>query len=259
MGGCRLSCVQEKFSEAYYHLGKYIYRNPACFFLIPAFLTYIGYQYMDLTTDLKDPISLIIIKGSRMDNAHERSKEHFNQMFDFIPLDAVEAPKEDCQGSRRKREISNEEDSIEISAPDWYRVGNALEKSARTKRSPENKKELPYPDWYGILVMSQDRQNIFRKEHFVQLKALDERIKSDEYLNCSDCGGSKLLELFDLIDDIEAGNIKLTWPSYLHRDRFEAFIFPALVATPTLSANGNILKSTPGLVLFYHKRYQTKE
>lgn len=75
---CPPTCVQVLFRRSYYHLGTFIYRNPACFLVVPICLTILGAIYADVSTDSTvDPTWNSFVFGGAVDRAHVKTIQYF--------------------------------------------------------------------------------------------------------------------------------------------------------------------------------------
>ncbi|CAG0916306.1 unnamed protein product [Notodromas monacha] len=195
--GCKRTCVQTIFKKVYYKLGRYLYRNPASFIIVPCFLTLIGAIYFD-TSDNAHQHDLIIIQGGEVSKAHTRSKLYFEG--GKLPDDVENSGEHKLV----KREIEKEEKAVE------YRFQDEVQAVIRTRNG----------------------STIFTRAVFNKILAIHKQFVKFFGDRCRNCEGSKLLELDDIVDSLDRNEFNLTWPSFLHPNRFEAYLLPGSLGKP---------------------------
>jgi hypothetical protein len=103
--------------------------------------------------------------------------------------------------------------------------------------------------YLSILIYAADDGNIFRQLIFNDIEAIDRMVKNVtvnlheadwDYTNlCAkkkgDCvNNNKILSLSDVMDDIENGDVVLTYPFAYHPDTFETIILAGSIAEPEI-------------------------
>ncbi|XP_020815034.1 patched domain-containing protein 3 [Drosophila serrata] len=218
---CGISCVDKTLNKSFYHLGVCIAKHPGYFIIIPVLLTMLcmtGYQQL---------------------------KYQIDPEYLFSPI-----------AGEGKTERAIVEQYFKVNYTHRFNVGR-----------------ITRPGRFGrVIVITKDGDdNMIRREVFQELRQLDDIIQNasttydgDTYTykdNCarweSECFENDILNLDALMDDIEAGQLNLTFPFMFNPVTWDAHLFPVFFGGTKLTED-NIVISVPAIQLVYFVTADTK-
>lgn len=122
-----------------------------------------------------------------------------------------------------------------------------------------------------FIIMAKDGDTIMRTAVWKDIKKLDELVHSvtlklgDRSLLYDDlcaiwnskCYENNVLDLYDLMPEVEAGEYNLTYPIMLNPNTFETYVFPHYLGGVNLT-DDNVIESVKALSIFYWLRHTTE-
>ncbi|KAH8237024.1 hypothetical protein KR038_003017 [Drosophila bunnanda] len=218
---CGISCVDKTLNKSFYHLGVCIAKHPGYFIIIPVLLT------------------LLCITG------YQQLKYQIDPEYLFSPI-----------AGEGKTERAIVEQYFKVNYTHRFNVGR-----------------ITRPGRFGrVIVITKDGDdNMIRREVFQELRQLDDIIQNatttydgDTYTykdNCarweSECFENDILNLDALMDDIEAGQLNLTFPFMFNPVTWDAHLFPVFFGGTKLTED-NLVISVPAIQLVYFVTADTK-
>ncbi|EDV59834.1 patched domain-containing protein 3 [Drosophila erecta] len=218
---CGISCVDKTLNKSFYHLGVCIAKHPGYFIIIPVLLT------------------LLCMTG------YQQLKYQIDPEYLFSPI-----------AGEGKTERAIVEQYFKVNYTHRFNVGR-----------------ITRPGRFGrVIVITKDGdENMIRREVFQELRQLDNIIQNatttydgDTYTykdNCArwenECFENDILNLDALMDDIEAGQLNLTFPFMFNPVTWDAHLFPVFFGGTKLTED-NYVVSVPAIQLVYFVTADTK-
>ncbi|KMY91712.1 patched domain-containing protein 3 [Drosophila simulans] len=218
---CGISCVDKTLNKSFYHLGICIAKHPGYFIIIPVLLT------------------LLCMTG------YQQLKYQIDPEYLFSPI-----------AGEGKTERAIVEQYFKVNYTHRFNVGR-----------------ITRPGRFGrVIVITKDGdENMIRREVFQELRQLDNIIQNatttydgDTYTykdNCArwenECFENDILNLDALMDDIEAGQLNLTFPFMFNPVTWDAHLFPVFFGGTKLTEDNYVI-SVPAIQLVYFVTADTK-
>ncbi|EDW89794.1 patched domain-containing protein 3 isoform X1 [Drosophila yakuba] len=218
---CGISCVDKTLNKSFYHLGISIAKHPGYFIIIPVLLT------------------LLCMTG------YQQLKYQIDPEYLFSPI-----------AGEGKTERAIVEQYFKVNYTHRFNVGR-----------------ITRPGRFGrVIVITKDGdKNMIRREVFQELRQLDNIIQNatttydgDTYTykdNCArwenECFENDILNLDALMDDIEAGQLNLTFPFMFNPVTWDAHLFPVFFGGTKLTEDNYVI-SVPAIQLVYFVTADTK-
>ncbi|XP_068145808.1 patched domain-containing protein 3 [Drosophila tropicalis] len=211
---CGISCVDKTLNKSFYHLGICIAKHPGYFVIIPVLLT------------------LLCMTG------YQQLKYQIDPEYLFSPING-----------EGKAERAIVEQYFKVNYTHRFNVGR-----------------ITRPGRFGrVIVIAKDGDtNMIRREIFQELRQLDNIIQNatvtydgDTYTykdNCArwenECFENDILNLDAIMDDIETGQLNLTFPFMFNPVTWDAHLFPVFFGGTQLTED-NLIISVPAIQLVY--------
>ncbi|EDW00569.1 GH20944 [Drosophila grimshawi] len=218
---CGISCVDKTLNKSFYHLGICIAKHPGYFVIIPVLLT------------------LLCMTG------YQQLKYQIDPEYLFSPING-----------EGKAERAIVEQYFKVNYTHRFNVGR-----------------ITRPGRFGrVIVIPKDGdENMLRREVFMELRILDNLIQNattfydgDRFTykdNCArwenECFENDILNLDALMDDIESGQLNLTFPIMFNPVTWDAHAFPVFFGGTKLTEDNYII-SVPAIQLVYFVTADTK-
>ncbi|XP_030375300.1 patched domain-containing protein 3 [Scaptodrosophila lebanonensis] len=211
---CGISCVDRTLNKSFYHLGICIAKHPGYFVIIPVLLT------------------LLCMTG------YQQLKYQIDPEYLFSPING-----------EGKAERAVVEQYFKVNYTHRFNVGR-----------------ITRPGRFGrVIVIPKDGdENMLRREVFEELRTLDNLIQNatvyydgDTYTYkeiCArwqnECFENDILNLDAIMDDIESGQLNLTFPLMFNPVTWDAHAFPVFFGGTKLTEDNYII-SVPAIQLVY--------
>ncbi|XP_022227646.2 patched domain-containing protein 3 [Drosophila obscura] len=211
---CGISCVDKTLNKSFYHLGIKIANNPGYFIIIPVLLT------------------LLCMTG------YQQLKYQIDPEYLFSPI-----------AGEGKTERAIVEQYFKVNYTHRFNVGR-----------------ITRPGRFGrVIVITKDGDDdMIRREVFQELRTLDNLIQNatsnydgDTFTykdTCArwenECFENDILNLDALMDDLEAGQLNLTFPFMFNPVTWDAHLFPVFFGGTKLTED-NVVISVPAIQLVY--------
>lgn len=218
---CGISCVDKTLNKSFYHLGICIAKHPGYFVIIPVMIT------------------LLCMTG------YQQLKYQIDPEYLFSPING-----------EGKAERAVVEQYFKVNYTHRFNVGR-----------------ITRPGRFGrVIVIPKDGdENMLRREIFMELRQLDNLIQNatttydgDTFTykdNCArwenECFENDILNLDALMDDIESGQLNLTFPIMFNPVTWDAHAFPVFFGGTKLTEDNYII-SVPAIQLVYFVTADTK-
>ncbi|XP_037945525.1 patched domain-containing protein 3 [Teleopsis dalmanni] len=218
---CGVSCVDKTLNKSFYHLGIIIAKHPGYFIIVPVLL------------------SLLCITG------FQQLKYQIDPEYLFSPVNG-----------EGKAERAIVEQYFKVNYTHRFNVGR-----------------ITRPGRFGrVIVIPKDgNDNMIRREIFKELRQLDDIIQNatvhfegDAFTYkdaCArwenECFSNDILNLDFIMDDIESGELNLTFPLMFNPVTWDAHAFPVFFGGTKLTED-NIIISVPAIQLVYFVAADTK-
>ncbi|KAH8413627.1 hypothetical protein KR222_002144 [Zaprionus bogoriensis] len=218
---CGISCVDKTLNKSFYHLGICIAKHPGYFVIIPVMIT------------------LLCMTG------YQQLKYQIDPEYLFSPING-----------EGKAERAIVEQYFKVNYTHRFNVGR-----------------ITRPGRFGrVIVIPKDGdENMLRREIFMELRQLDNLIQNatttydgDTFTykdNCArwenECFENDILNLDALMDDIESGQLNLTFPIMFNPVTWDAHAFPVFFGGTKLTEDNYII-SVPAIQLVYFVTADTK-
>ncbi|KAL9921838.1 patched domain-containing protein isoform 1-T2 [Glossina fuscipes fuscipes] len=218
---CGISCVDKILNKTFYHLGIFIAKYPGYFIIVPILL------------------SMLCMTG------YQQLKYQIDPEYLFSPVNG-----------EGKAERAIVEQYFKINYTHRFNVGR-----------------ITRPGRFGrVIVTSKDgNENMIRREIFQELRRLDDIIQNATVLYdgerftykdaCArwenECFENDILNLDYIMDDIESGELNLTFPLMFNPVTWDAHAFPVFFGGTKLNEDNTIL-SVPAIQLVYFVTADTK-
>ncbi|XP_055316514.1 patched domain-containing protein 3 isoform X2 [Sitodiplosis mosellana] len=209
-----VSCVDTTLNRSFYKLGKVIGRNPGYFIIVPVLLT------------------IIFITG------YQQLKYQIDPEYLFSP-----------QNGAGKHERAIVEEFFRVN----YTSSFSVERITRAGR-------------FGrVIITTKDGdRNLIRREVFEELRVLDSLIHNATAMydgesyryndicarSLGECFENDILNLDEMMDDIESGELKLHFPIMVNYKTFDTHVFPVFFGGTELTADRTIA-SVPAMQMVY--------
>ncbi|ALC42675.1 Ptr [Drosophila busckii] len=218
---CGISCVDKTLNKSFYHLGICIAKHPGYFVIIPVMIT------------------LLCMTG------YQQLKYQIDPEYLFSPING-----------EGKAERAIVEQYFKVNYTHRFNVGR-----------------ITRPGRFGrVIVIPKDGdENMLRREVFMELRMLDNLIQNatttydgDTFTykdNCArwenECFENDILNLDVLMDDIESGQLNLSFPIMFNPVTWDAHAFPVFFGGTKLTEDNYII-SVPAIQLVYFVTADTK-
>ncbi|XP_013119437.1 patched domain-containing protein 3 [Stomoxys calcitrans] len=218
---CGISCVDKTLNKTFFHLGKFIAKHPGYFIIVPTLLT------------------LLCITG------YQQLKYQIDPEYLFSPVNG-----------EGKAERAIVEQYFKVNYTHRFNVGR-----------------ITRPGRFGrVIVIPKDGDdNMIRREIFKELRQLDDIIQNSTvtydgetftYKDAcarweNECFENDVLNLDYIMDDIESGELNLTFPLMFNPVTWDAHAFPVFFGGTKVTED-NIIITVPAIQLVYFVTADTK-
>ncbi|TMW49794.1 hypothetical protein DOY81_005151, partial [Sarcophaga bullata] len=218
---CGISCVDKTLNKTFYHLGVFIAKHPGYFVIVPILLT------------------LLCMTG------YQQLKYQIDPEYLFSPING-----------EGKAERAIVEQYFKVNYTHRFNVGR-----------------ITRPGRFGrVIVIPKDGdENMIRREIFQELRQLDNIIQNATVTydgetftykdTCArwenECFENDILNLDYIMDDIESGELNLTFPLMFNPVTWDAHAFPVFFGGTKLTPDNYII-SVPAIQLVYFVTADTK-
>ncbi|XP_023294117.2 patched domain-containing protein 3 [Lucilia cuprina] len=218
---CGISCVDKTLNKTFFHLGVFIAKHPGYFIIVPILLT------------------LLCITG------YQQLKYQIDPEYLFSPING-----------EGKAERAIVEQYFKVNYTHRFNVGR-----------------ITRPGRFGrVIVIPKDgNDNMIRREIFQELRQLDNIIQNATVTyegetftykdTCArwenECFENDILNLDYIMDDIESGELNLTFPLMFNPVTWDAHAFPVFFGGTKLTED-NYIVSVPAIQLVYFVTADTK-